>query len=151
MTENKALSSLNPNTTGEYRINIFKVPIPDSLLLSYFRYIEDNHNFYIPISHSKGKTPKLYFSTNPKYRFGECRVFLLRADCEDWCHELIKNGAKESVVCLPMPSKSLFAMLPNIAQERRKLCLPCVVDCYANVAGVGVKIDRIYDNINQLN
>lgn len=148
---NKVLSFLDPQSSGEYRKSLFFPPVPEHLLLTYFRYIKDNHNFYIPVSHIKGDSPKLYFSTNPKYFFGSCRIFLLRADCEDWCFDLTKNGARESIVCLPMPAKSLLAMMPRIAEDRKKSGLPCTVECYTALNGLDLLVDVFYEQTNMMN
>jgi hypothetical protein len=125
----KLMSSSEAQQTRE---SLFRFGAPGDDLETYFDYMGSNQNFFIPVHRKRDGKVALYFSQIPEYNFGQCRFFMKKTHCDQWCHDVYLNHEKSKVMSLAVPQDSMMA--------------PCEIKCYTVIENHYYLVDDLYSD-----
>jgi len=114
---------------AEEKKELFKFNADVEHLRMYFDFMKSNQQFYVPVYRTKGGKVSLYFSRLSDFHFGQCRFFMEKTHCDQWCHDVYMNNEEAKVMSLSVPAKKLISMIEYAKEEQSKVMAPCIMRC----------------------
>jgi len=121
---------------------LIKVTASMKDLDDYFDVLKNDLSLYVPVIRIPGEKPALFFAETDNSS-GECRVFLEKSLCEDWCYNA---ASRYKILPLALQAKVLLEMIPGVAKKQRLEFQSCDIRCFTRIKGDYVLIDEIYSN-----